>query len=466
MGNVYLEDVGNRYSDEVLDQVARLCVASDLIGITLMTNFFESGVRITRRLKEKLKTPIIWGGIHPTIRPEESLQYADIVCFGEGDEAVVELAQKMEEGKDYYQVKNFWFNKNGQGIIRNEVRPLSQNLDSIPAPDYGLDDSYLLHDNVLCKLDKKLLGKALRAVSLFPDKIGYQTMSSRGCPHNCTYCCNSSLRNLYKGQRYVRWRSREHVIEELLRIKKEMEFVDFIWFSDDSFFARKTEEIEKFSLLYKEKIGLPFFCLGSPMTINEEKMEALIDAGLYCIQMGLETGSSRIQAIFNRKYMPNEKMLKAAKIINKYNHKMLPPHYDLIIDVPYETDEDKLDTLKLILDLPKPYNLQPFSLVIYPETELYIMAEKDGLIKDEKIQIYNKMYSTREENYLNLLIVMCKNGKFPHPLLRVLISKPALLLLNNRFMKTINKWLFIFAKNVYRALQNLTPKRKVALREG
>jgi anaerobic magnesium-protoporphyrin IX monomethyl ester cyclase len=68
------------YPGTVLDQVADVAGDSDLIGITLMTNYFDNAVQITQHLHLSTKAPIIWGGIHPTLRPEECLQYADLVC--------------------------------------------------------------------------------------------------------------------------------------------------------------------------------------------------------------------------------------------------------------------------------------------------------------------------------------------------------------------------------------------------
>ena len=82
-----------RYEDHVLDELIELCRDADLIGITLMTNFFDGAVQITERLKSAgVKAPVIWGGVHPTIRPEESLEHADIVCVGDGEDALLELA--------------------------------------------------------------------------------------------------------------------------------------------------------------------------------------------------------------------------------------------------------------------------------------------------------------------------------------------------------------------------------------
>ena len=98
----------------------------------------------------------------------------------------------------------------------------------------------------------------------------------------------------------MRYRSVENVISELEDVKRNYPYINFFWFSDDSFFGRPLPDMLKFCKLYKEKIGDPFYLLGSPGTITEEKYAPLVDAGLYCIQMGVEHGSKRIQKIFKR----------------------------------------------------------------------------------------------------------------------------------------------------------------------
>ena len=60
--------------------------------------------------------------------------------------------------------------------------------------------------------------------------------------------------------------------------------------------------------------------------------------------------------------MDNERLMKAFLIINKYKDRILPPRYDFILDVPYETDVDKIENLKLIAKIPKPFHIQAFRL--------------------------------------------------------------------------------------------------------
>ena len=169
---------------------------------------------------------------------------------------------------------------------------------------------------------------------------------------------------MYEGQKYLRKRSPQHVVEEIERIVKEYDFIEGVQISDDSFFVLTSEEMETFSKLYKEKIGLPFRCLGSPSTITEEKLSFLVDAGMYEIQMGIETACERTKKIYRRS-TPNEIVLRAAQSINKFKGRVTAI-YDFILDNPYETNEDIVETLEFILKIPRPFHLQLFSLIFFP----------------------------------------------------------------------------------------------------
>ncbi len=435
-----------QYDQAVVEELIQICSDSHLVGISLMTNYFDGAVQITNSIKENLKKiPVIWGGIHPTIRPEECLNYADIVCVGEGEYALLELARKVSEGESYHEIRNLWLKKNGS-IVRNPLRPLFQDLDSLPFPDYDLKSHYILEKDRIHSLDESLLQKALTrsSISRYMNMVAYQTISTRGCPHKCTYCCNNTLKYLYEGQRFVRRRSVINIIDELLQVKKRFSFIEAFWFSDDSFFATNDDAIKRFSQIYKDKIGLPFFCLGSPTTINEKKVEYLVDAGLHCIQMGIQTGSRRVyEEIYNRR-MSNQQVLNSARIINKHKSRLLPPLYDFILDCDYETESDMLATLRLILKLPRPYRLQLFSLVLYPGTKLYNRAKKDGIIYDDKWQIYRKRYHLRRQTYINLVFSLARNN-FPKFILRLLINERIVKFLNKKSLDKIYGIIFCFS---------------------
>jgi radical SAM superfamily enzyme YgiQ (UPF0313 family) len=254
---------------------------------------------------------------------------------------------------------------------------------------------------------------------------------------------------MYGGKGKLRWRTVNHVIEELLWVKREMPYVNYIWISDDEFMAQKIDNLKEFALQYKGKIGLPFSCLVSPLSVTEEKMSLLVDAGLIYVQMGIESGSVRMQKLYNREIMNNERMMKAITIINKFKDKMYPPNYDFLVDVPFETDKDRIDSLRFISNIPKPFHLQPFTLILYPGTLLYEMAKKNSLVINDYKDIYEKTYTMRKPDYLNLLMTLSKKGKFPSPLLKILINAPMLNILNSKALKPMIKSVYIGMKYVY-----------------
>lgn len=444
-----------RYEDGELDELTGLCRDADLVGVTLMTNFFDGAVQITERIKSAgVKAPVIWGGVHPTIRPAECLAHADIVCVGDGEDALLELADGMAAARDCTAIGSLWFKTPG-GVVKNPVRPLNRDLDAYPSPDYSMEDHHVLVDGHVAPLTSPLTKRFLEngTVSQHLGSIGYQTMTGRGCPHKCTYCINDAIKTIYGGQNYLRWRSTDHVVRELVWVKEHLPFVGFIWISDDAFFARSPASIEEFCRSYKERIGLPFTCLASPLTLTAEKMALLVDAGLVYVQMGIQTGSGRIQELFNRKNMSNERVMKAIRIINSYKHRMFPPSYDFILDVPYETDRDVIESLRLIAEIPKPYQLQPFALVLYPGTKLHDMATRDGLLIDERKEIYAKSYTMREANYLNLLMTLAKRGGFPSPLLKLLVNPPLVTIFNSGPLRPFFRFLYILLKSVRKRLR-------------
>jgi radical SAM superfamily enzyme YgiQ (UPF0313 family) len=429
-------DFADAHKKDVLEQVISLCEGSDIVGISLMSNYYQQAVQLTRAVKLKYSMPIIWGGVHPTLEPVECAQMADIVCIGEGETALVELVEKMERGQDYYDTRNFWFSSDGR-IIRNNVRPLIQDLDSLPFLDYALDDDYILDEGTVKKMDATLLKRHLPKPDDIDNnkQVSYKTMVTRGCPHNCSFCANYAFRKMYPKQKYLRRRSVENVMSELVQMRERLPEVRIITFADDSFVAAPLREIEEFCTQYKERIDLPFRCLCSPTTISREKMEPLVEAGLLEMQMGIQTGSERTRQLYNRR-IATPKVLEAAEIIHQSVRRTRPPKYDVIIDNPYETEDDLLETLDLLLKIPRPYDLTLFSLVFYPGTELLKMAKRDHLVHDVIKDVYQKSFLISEKSFIHLLFHMAE-ANLPIWLIRLLMKKNVLYIFNRKKLNPV-----------------------------
>ncbi|MBI5642828.1 MAG: B12-binding domain-containing radical SAM protein [Deltaproteobacteria bacterium] len=408
------------YGEKALGQISDLCRDADLIGFSFMSQYFDRAVQVTDHLKKDFKDkPVIWGGTHPTCRPEESLAHCDIVCNGEGEHAVTELVEKMARGEDFTDTKGCWF-KTPAGIKKNGPNRLVEDLDSLPFVDYDLENHYVYHwrSEDIIPVDREIMERQFPKLLYFKNRylVSYRTMTSRGCPHRCSYCASSSMMKL-------RRRSVANVIEELEAALRKFPAIEQISFFDDTYFAAPAEYFEEFRDKYKKRIGLPFHAQCSPTTITERKMELLVDAGLVYTEMGIQTGSERIKKMY-RRVVSNERMIEAAALITKYKDRMLMPDYHVILDNPWETKEDVLDTLKLLLKLPGKYNLQISSLIFFPGTELNDRARAEGILKDELNEVCRKPFTFPKATYLNYLIALSGFPAVPRRLLGILGSKP------------------------------------------
>src|SRR3989338_3706252 len=83
----YSEDYTKFYPEKVLNQILNLAKNSDLIGINSFASTAPRAIQVINKLKI-LKKQIIWGGVHATIFPQDCIKHADIVCVGEGEEAI------------------------------------------------------------------------------------------------------------------------------------------------------------------------------------------------------------------------------------------------------------------------------------------------------------------------------------------------------------------------------------------
>lgn len=83
------------------------------------------------------------------------------------------------------------------------------------------------------------------------------------------------------------------------------------------------------------------------------------------------------------------------------------------------------------------------------------MAKKKVLVIDEYKEIYEKTYTMRKPEYLNLLMTLSKKGKFPGPLLKILITSPIVDILNSKALKPLFKFIYIGMKNVYSFMKNV-----------
>lgn len=380
----------------------------DLIAFSAITNLYPSIKRITQRLKSELDVPTIVGGIHPTSLPEYVLKEKcfDMICIGEGEEAMLDLVNSMESGKENLRIKNIWF-KNKNKIIKNSIRPLIQNLDKLPFPDRDLFYKY------------RVFSKSIRI------------MASRGCVFRCAYCCNNLYSKLYKNKgAYFRIRSIKNVIEEI-KLNIDKYGCNFIRFEDDIFpFAFNEKLLVKFKNAYTKEVGLPFQCLIHPKIVNEKVMKLMKRSGCSHMEMGIQTANPKTRVGLNR-YESNSQIIKAAKIINKNKIKL---HTNLIFGLPNETFEDMWNSVKFNKKL-NPYNTATFIFYPFPETELanyciskkmmsnkHISAVKNGFGSYKTSLLIKHPFNQETMNFNALTPIFTKLPEFTFSLFKKLVK--------------------------------------------
>ncbi len=330
---------------------------ADLVAFATRTSIFPFVVDYAAWTKEVADVPTISGSYHPTLEPQETIDVPgiDMITIGESEGAIVELADALAAGKPHDNIRNLWVKKNGQ-IIKNPVRPLIEDLDTIPLPDFELFD----FDNLASSRIKTAV-----------------VMVSRGCPYMCTYCCNHQIRDLYENKkRYTRFRSPKNAIEYLATIKRKYPYIEYVNFMDNILPMDKAWFAE-FTGLYKKEIGLPFSCRFRVNLMDRETIRMLKDAGCYLIHFGVESGDDYIRNEVLLRHISVRQIKEAFEACREVGISALS--YNMI-NLPFEDMGRILSTIKLNAEL-KPNRIVDTVFYPYPNTRLFDIAVENGFVE-------------------------------------------------------------------------------------
>lgn len=329
----------------------------DLIAFSSISNLFPEIKKFASWTKNNFDIPTIYGGVHPTIVPGECMDtgFFDIICRGEGEKSLLELCSKLEKKQNITEIRNLWVKKNEQ-IYKNPMRPLIEDLDSLPSLDYELFNYETLADATFFK----------RLV----------IMANRGCPYNCTYCCNHTFKELYPNKnRYVRFRSVNKVIKEIKYGLNKYPFLKEVRFFDDNLTLNKSW-FKEFAQEYKKRIGLPYSTNDRVNHIDEEVVSLLKDSGCYFVEFGIENGNARIREKVMKRGISEEQITNAFYLCKKRGIRTRAFN---IIGVPGETFSTALDTIKLNAKVNPDWSYI-FYFHPYVGTKLYQLAKKKGIM--------------------------------------------------------------------------------------
>jgi len=391
-----------------------------ILAFSTPTVYAQTYLELSRRLKREGSVFSIFGGPHPTYFPDLiEAEGVDSLCRGEGEYPMVECVEALRDGHPITGIPNLWIKEKGT-IFRNPLRPLIEDLDTLPLPDHEI-------------FRRAIPNNVWQAV----------VMTSRGCPYQCTYCFNHAYRELYRGKgRMVRRRSVGHVIQELKSVKahKNYEFVRFV----DDLFTLNPEWVEEFSEKYRTEIGLPFSCFVRANHITPQIARQLKTAGCWRVQMGLEAGDEFVRNEVFKRNMSEGDIVRAARIIQGAGLKLVTGN---ILGSPGVTLEQDLKTLALNMKI-KPHFAGVSLLQPYPGTEIFNYARQLGMLdpaggtlrettvsRTSTLTFKNRREKDRIEN-LQKLFFLPIEIPWSFPLVKAMIKLPA----NRFFHYVFSRW--------------------------
>jgi len=390
-------------------------IKPDVITFSVLSTNNQIAEFLAKYIKEKRDVHIVFGGIHAIIDHHNIINksYIDAVCTFEGEYSLPEYLDRyfnnnLADENDL----NITYKKDNQ-VVKGIATNCFKHLDEYPFPDRSSFFKY--YDTGLMTVANVITG--------------------RGCPYKCHYC-NATMLNDNKG--FLRYRTSENVIEEIIQLKNEYH-IEKVIFSDETFTLKKNR-LHDFLSLYRSKIDLPFVCQTRVECVDPDIAEVLAKSGCVSITMGIESGSEQIRKRHLNRRMSNDKigssfsLLKEQGVtVNAFN----------MIGLPEEKEEDiwegillnrsaKVDNAYCTIFMPfkgtKIYDWYSSNETIIGEPGLDYYNDiiiKHPNISSMKLKLYADNYqqlveSTRKSMPLHLVIILVFKYIFKRKAKRIL----------------------------------------------
>ncbi len=364
--------------EDAAEKIVKEAEDADFVGFAVMTSSIISSLKLSKLVKEKTKAKTVWGGIHPTQLPEQTCAdpLVDYAVHGEGDEAILELL----EGHDPAEIKSLAYKTADGRVIVNPRRKFFD-INKIATLDFDLVD--------VEKYITRTLVQERRKVRMLP------VMSSRGCPHRCTFCFHTTT-----GDQPYRTQESERVIAEIGRLK-ECYNVDAIKFAEDNFFVirRRVKEvlegIKGLGLKWVGECRADYFRNGH---VDDELLQLMKESGCAGFTVGAESGSEKILNMVKKDVIPKQVEYAVSRC---YEHNFVPA-VTFILGFPHETKRDVKKTVSLLRKVVKKCPILIGGIGLFrpnPGGDLY-----EECFKISKIKKPASLREWTKPEYLDLMI--------------------------------------------------------------
>ena len=331
----------------------------DLIAFSVVSPTLRWALDLAKLLKEATGAPVLFGGLHPTAAPDQTLAHpqVDFVGVGEGEIIVTKLAEVIGNGGSIGDVPNLVWREN-DNIVHNPLAPF-MDVDDMPWPDKGL------------------FHKAAPYT-----RFGYTIVAGRGCHMRCNFCCNSFAAYLSADGDvgFHRKRRVDDVINELVDRKARYGFDHVRWYDDCLTYDR--DWFQQLTDRYTEEVAVPYWCFSNPDQLDEPVVKQLERTGCYELQMGVQTiYESTRRKVLNRRES-TEHIRKAIALFKGTNISLA---VDNILNIPGQTEEEIIDMVRFYTEN-RPDRVNAYWLTYFPGTKIIPIAEHAGALSESDIK--------------------------------------------------------------------------------
>ncbi|MFC1584842.1 B12-binding domain-containing radical SAM protein [Fibrobacterota bacterium] len=371
-----------------------------LCGISVLTPYITKAIKLSSVIKAKRKAaPIVWGGVHATLFPEQCFDCGDVdfAVRGDGEIPMLKLIQflrgKNETGLDG--IPGLYYRRGKPGVIvkskrNNELFSSSGELDydsveNIEDFIVGVGAGLYLPSYSNYGFFKSMVYSLPFAKRLFTFSGGriLPVLTGRGCPMKCTFCINNAY--FRKPVKY----DTDGLLDTMLDLKTKYG-IDYFRFVDELFLVNRKFAVDFAERILQRNMDIKWWASGHAnlfSNMHVDDVELLKKAGLVLTGFGLESGSERIIKRL-KKGTNREKILKSAEILSKCN---LPFTISFFCGIPGDRLDDYLQTLDIMrkireLEISNTCWMQRVQFYRpYPGNELYKEALREGYIPPKKL---------------------------------------------------------------------------------
>ena len=343
-------------------------VKPDIVGVTCTTLTYKSALKILKICKEVWPNCITAiGGPHVTFWDDKALQEAtslDIVVRGEGENTMLELAQRIEQGQPFQDLIGTTCRK-GSEIVKNADRPFLENLDSFPTPALHLWQHM----------------ENLRKYGTIP----YPVMTSRGCVYWCNFC--TAVRMF--GRKY-RMRTPKNVVDELQFLHKNY-YANQFTFYDDAFTVDQARTAEICDEIQRRGLKIKWDCETRVDMVSKELLVKMREAGCIAVWFGVESGSKKVLTSMGKGFS----LTQTRRAFKWAKEAGLMTVAGVILGFPGETKESAWETIRFVKEL-NPNDVGFYIATPYPGTPMYEEVKANGSLKITDFDRYDTATPTFE----------------------------------------------------------------------